>query len=74
MLETTSAYVMNKPKVQFCVVDVLFDTGNQQTFISDRLEKKLKLAPLCQTDMEVSAFSNTEESNMKLPNSCQICT
>ena len=57
---------MNKRKDQFCVVNVLFDTGSQQTFISDRLVKELKLAPLRQIDMEVSAFLNTEESNMKL--------
>ena len=57
---------MNKPEDQFCVVNVLFDTGSQQTFISDRLVKKLKLAPSRQIDMEVSAFLNTEETNMKL--------
>ena len=44
----------------------MFDTGSQQTFPSDRLVKKLKLSPLGQTDMEVSIFLNTEESNMKL--------
>ena len=57
---------MNKREDQFCVVNVLFDTGSQQTFISDRLAKELKLAPLRQINMEVSAFLNTEESNMKL--------
>ena len=57
---------MNKRKDQFYVVNVLFDTGSQQSFIPDRLVKKLKLAPLRQIDMEVSAFLNTEESNMKL--------
>ena len=57
---------MNKRKDQFCVVNVLFDTGSQQTFISDRLVKELKLTPLRQINMEVSAFLNTEESNLKL--------
>ena len=57
---------MNKRKDQFCVVNVLFDTGSQQSFIPDRLVKELKLAPLRQIDMEVSAFLNTEESNLKL--------
>ena len=57
---------MNKREDQFCVVNVLFDTGSQQTFISDRLVNELKLAPLRQIDMEVSAFLNTKESNMKL--------
>ena len=57
---------MNKRKDQFCVVNVLFDTGSQQTFMYDRLVKELKLAPLRQIDMEVSAFLNTEESNLKL--------
>ena len=66
MLQTASACVMNKCEDQFCVVNVLFDTGSQQTFISDRLAKELKLAPLRQIDMEVSAFLNTEESHMKL--------
>ena len=47
---------MNKREDQFCVVNILFDTGNQQTFISDQLVKELKLAPL----------RNTEESNLKL--------
>ena len=65
VLQTASACVMNKPKDQFCVINVLFDTGSQQTFISNRLVKELKLAPLRQIDIEVSAFLNTEESNMK---------
>ena len=56
VLQTVSACVVNKRKDQFCVVNVLFDTGSQQTFISDRLVKELKLAPL----------RNTEESNLKL--------
>ena len=53
---------MNKPEDQFCIISVLFDTGSQQTFISDRLVKEPKLALLRQIDMEVSAFLNTEES------------
>ena len=66
VLQTASACVRNKPEDQFCVINVLFDTVSQQTFISDRLVKELKLAPLRQIDMEVSGFLNTEESNMKL--------
>ena len=66
VLQTASACVMNKREDQFCVVNVLFDTGSKQTFISDQLAKELKLAPLRQINMEVSAFLNTEESNMKL--------
>ena len=57
---------MNKPEDQFCVVNVLFDSGSHQTFISDRLVMELKLAPLRHTDIEVNAFLNTEKSNMKL--------
>ena len=57
---------MNKPEDQFCVVNVLFDSGSHQTFISDRLVKELKLAPFRHIDKEVNAFLNTEESNMKL--------
>ena len=66
MLQTVSACVMNKPEDQPCVINVLFDTVSQQTFISDRSVKELKLAPLRQINMEVSAFLNTEESNMTL--------
>ena len=62
--QTASACVMNKPEDQFCLINVLFNTGSQQTFLSDRLVKKLKLAPLCQIDMEV--FKLTEESDMNL--------
>ena len=64
--QTASACVMNKPEDQFCFINVLLDTGSQQTFISDRLVKQLKLVPLRQIEMEVSALLNTEESNMKL--------
>ena len=62
--QTASACVMNKPEDQFCLINVLFNTGSQQTFLSDRLVKKLKLAPLCQIDMEV--FKLTQESDMNL--------
>ena len=65
VLQTTSVCVMNTPEDQFCVIYVLFNTGSQQTFMSDRLVKELKLASLGQTDMEVSAFLNTD-CNMKL--------
>ena len=51
---------MNKRKDKFCAVNVLFDTGSQQTFISDWLVKELKLAPLRQIDIEV------KESNLRL--------
>ena len=57
---------MNKREDQFCVVNVLFDTGSQQTFISNRRVKELKVAQLRQIDMAVSGFLNTKESNMKL--------
>ena len=49
-----------------CTFNVLFDTRSQQTFISNRIVKELKLAPLRQIDMKVIAFLNREESNMKL--------
>ena len=65
-LQTTSACVMHKREDQFCVVNVLLGAGSQQTFISDWLVKELKLAPLRQIDMKVSAFLNTEESNLQL--------
>ena len=75
VLETSSACVTNpkhvhgsqrQPEDQFCVVNVLFDTGSQQTFISNRRVKELKVAQLRQIDMAVSGFLNTKESNMKL--------
>ena len=65
-LQTASACVMHKCEDQFCVVNVLLRAGSQQTFISDWLVKELKLAPLRQIDMKVSAFLNTEESNLQL--------
>ena len=49
--QTASACVMNKPEDQFCLINVLYNTGSQQTFLSDQLVKELKLAPLCQIDM-----------------------
>ena len=36
MLQTARACVINKREDQVCVVNVLFDTGSQQTFVSDR--------------------------------------
>ena len=68
--------VMSKPEDQFCVINVLFDTGNQQTFKSDRLAKELKLASLRQIDMEVSVFSKyrrTQYEISRIWNSYQIC-
>ena len=57
---------MNITEDQFCVVNILLDTGIQQTFISDRVVNELKLKPLRKVDMGVSAFLNTKESKMKL--------
>ena len=75
VLQTSSACVTNpkhvhgsqrQPEDQFCIVNVLFDTGSQQTFTSNRRVKELKVAQLRQIDMAVSGFLNTKESNMKL--------
>ena len=65
LLQTTSACIMNITKDQFCIVNILLDSGSQQTFISHRVVNELKLKPLLQVDMGV-AFLNTKESNMKL--------
>ena len=40
VLQIASPCVMNKPEDQFCVVNVLFDNGSRQTFISDRFVKE----------------------------------
>ena len=40
VLQTASVCVMNTTEDQFCVINVFFDTGSQQTFISDRLVSK----------------------------------
>ena len=56
---------MNITEDQFCIVNILLDSGSQQTFISDRVVNELKLKPLRQFDMGV-AFFNTKESNIKL--------
>ena len=57
---------MNITGDQFCVVNILPDTGSLQTIISDRVVNKLKSKPLRQVDMTVSVFFNKKESNMKL--------
>ena len=45
MLQTAIKCIMNKTEGQFCVANILLDTGSQQTFILDRVvnEPKLKL-------------------------------
>ena len=53
---------MNITENQFCVVNILLNTGSQQAFISDRAVNELKLKPLRKVDMGVSAFLNTKES------------
>ena len=66
LLLTVSGCIMNITEDQFCVVNILLDTGSQQTFISDRVVNELKLKPLRKVDMGFSAFLNTKESQMKL--------
>ena len=66
LLQTASGCIMNITEDQICVVIILLDTGNQQTFISDRVVNELKLKPLRKVDLGVSAFLNTKESKMKL--------
>ena len=65
-MQTASGCIMNITKDQFRVVNILLDTGSQQTFISDWVVNELKLKPLRKVDMGVSAFLNTNESKMKL--------
>ena len=57
---------MNITQDQFWVVNILLETGSQETFMSDQVVNELKLKPLCKVDMGVSAFLNTKESKMKL--------
>ena len=57
---------MNMTKDQFYVVNILLDTGSQQTFILDRVVNELKLKPLRKVDMGVSTILNIKESKMKL--------
>ena len=61
-MQTASGCIMNITENQFCVVNILLNTGSQQTFISDRVVNELKLKPLRKVDMGVSAFLNTKES------------
>ena len=56
LLQTASGFIMNITEDQFCVVNILLDTGSQQTFMSDRVVNELKLKPLRKDDMGVSAF------------------
>ena len=55
-MQTASGFIMNITEDQFCVVNILLDTGSQQTFMSDRVVNELKLKPLRKDDMGVSAF------------------
>ena len=66
LLQTASGCNMNITEDQFCVVNILLDTGSQKTFISDRVVNELKLKSLRKVDMGISAFLNTKESKMRL--------
>ena len=66
LLQTASGCIMNITEDQFCVVNILLDTGSQQMFMSDGVVNDLKLKTLCQVDMGVNAFLNAKESRMKL--------
>ena len=46
VLQAAGACVMNKLEDRFCVINVLFDTRSQQTFISDRLIKKTEVSTI----------------------------
>ena len=66
LLQTAGGCIMNITEGQFCVVNILLDTGSQQMFMSDGVVNDLKLKTLCQVDMGVNAFLNAKESRMKL--------
>ena len=72
LLQRASGCIMNITEDQFCVVNILLDTGSQQTFISDRVVNELKLKPLRKVGMRIIAFLNTKESKMKLNNEYEI--
>ena len=65
LLQTASGCIMNITEDQFCAVNILLDTGSQQTFISNRVVNELKLKTFCKVDMGVTAFLHTKESKMK---------
>ena len=60
LLQTTSAIAADTRERKKCTINVLFDTGSQRTFLSERLVRKLNLSPYSSREMVVKAFGDTK--------------
>ena len=66
LLQTANAIVTDEKENQCCAVKILLDPGSQQTFITQRVVKELKLKPLCELNIGVRGFLSHREGEMKL--------
>ena len=66
LLQTADAKIINKKKNCHYVAKVLFDSCSQQTYIAEKVVKKLNLAPVREINIGIKPFNSDREKVMKL--------
>ena len=60
LLQTASGIISDTAEKRSSHIKILFDTGSQRTYISERIVKKLKLQAYSSREMTVRAFGDVE--------------
>ena len=66
ILQSASGYVTDETEKKFEEIKILLDNCSQQTFITDRVVKKLGLNPVAEVERKINAFGSEKGTNMKL--------
>ena len=66
LLQTANGYIGDEKEERMEKIKILLDSCSQQTFISERVAKKLKLCPIREIKMTIKAFGNNQGKEMRL--------
>lgn len=60
MLQTATAHVTDISSKEHLTCRILFDTGSQRTYVTDKVREKLKLKAIRKERIVISAFGQTD--------------
>ena len=66
ILQSASAYITDEKETTLEEILVLLDSGSQQTFVTEKIVKKLSLKPINEVKRMINAFGSEKGTIMKL--------